>query len=350
MGLSETKWGCFNNFGSTASSHETRAPAKVASCTLFEGQMRVFLCGGELGLGFVVGQRLLAKGHKVTMLTSYEELIPNLTKNKMNPILGFVQDASVQQKVAKADAVIDVELPNTLLLRKVHVARLRPYLLARTLRGSGRPLIATSSAAVLGDTGPSPAGENAPLHPLPGYAWLPRLETEILRSPRVRGIVIRPAWELHGCRPPNWGITIANWMRLAKRFRRGKYIGSGENCYSAVHFDDLADLYCVALKKAEAGTILHAASENFSMKELASTIHRGLGLKGEPSSLALRDARRFSLIADALTQSHALSGDLARTLGWHPYRESIMKDIEQRAFENAFVSRLKLRSTERKSA
>jgi nucleoside-diphosphate-sugar epimerase len=312
--------------------------------------MRVFLCGRELGLGFVVGQRLLADGHKVTMLTSHEDLVPNLAKNKMRPVLGHIQDASVQQQLARADAVIDVELPSTLLLQRVHVARLRPSLLARALQGSGRPLIVTSSAAVLGDTGPAPVAESAPLRPLRGYTWLLHLEKEILKSSAVRSIVIRPAWELHGCRPPNWGIAIGNWMRLAKRFRRGKYIGSGENCYSAVHFDDLADLYCVALKNAGAGTILHAASENFSMKELAATIHRGMGFKGEPSSLSLKDARRFSPIADALSRSHALSSELARTLGWRPSRDSIMKEVEQNAFESAFVSRLKLPRTECKNA
>ena len=91
--------------------------------------------------------------------------------------------------------------------------------------------------------------------------------------------------------------------------------------------------------KAVAGTILHAASENFSMKELAAAINRGLGFKGEPSSLSLKEARRFSPIADNLTRSHALSGDLARTLGWKPSRDSIMKEVEHDAFVNAFVSR-----------
>jgi nucleoside-diphosphate-sugar epimerase len=158
--------------------------------------------------------------------------------------------------------------------------------------------------------------EDAAIHPLPGFAWLPRLEEEIVKSSGLRGMVIRPAWLVHGCRPHAWAIEIGNWIKLARRFRRGKYIGSGENCYSAVHFDDLADLYCVALKKAAAGTILHAASENFSVKELAMAIHRGLGFKGEPSSLLLSEARRFSPIADALTRSHALSGELAQTLGW----------------------------------
>ena len=151
---------------------------------------------------------------------------------------------------------------------------------------------------------------------------------------------------MHGQRPPSWAIGIDSWVSLAKRFRRGKYIGSGENRYSAVHFDDLADLYCVALKKADPGMILHAASENFSMKELAVTIHRGLRYRGEPSSLSLTEARRFSPIADRLIQSHARSGDLARVLGWRPSRDSIMKEVEQTVFEDAFVSRLRLPRTE----
>lgn len=301
--------------------------------------MRVFLCGHELGLGFVVGQQLLAEGHTVTMLTSYEDLIPNLTKNNLNPILGHVHDASVRQSIRKADAVIDVECPNPLLSRRVYVNRLRPFLLAQVLEGTGLPLIVTTGPAVLGDTGPTPVSEDARLHPLRGHGWLARLESELLKSYKVRCVVVRPAWELHGCRPSSWGIATSNWMRLARRFRRGRYIGSGENRWSAVHLDDLADLYSLALKKAASKTILHAASENFSMKELATTIHAGLGFKGEPSSLTLKEARRFSPIADALIQSHALSSDVARALGWQPSRGSIMKEVEQKARENACFPR-----------
>jgi nucleoside-diphosphate-sugar epimerase len=60
-----------------------------------QSNMQVFVCGSELGIGFVVAQRLLDGGHEVTMLTSFEDLIPNLTKNKMNPVLGDVHDAAV---------------------------------------------------------------------------------------------------------------------------------------------------------------------------------------------------------------------------------------------------------------
>ena len=71
--------------------------------------MRVFVCGEELGLAFVIAQRLLAEGHKVNLLTSSEELIPTLTKNAMSPVLGKIRDEASQRALAKADAVIDAE-------------------------------------------------------------------------------------------------------------------------------------------------------------------------------------------------------------------------------------------------
>jgi nucleoside-diphosphate-sugar epimerase len=308
--------------------------------------MRVFVCGHEFDLGVVVAQRLIRQGHKVALLISYPERIAWLRKNRIQPVLGDIPGAAVQEQLARSDAVIDVELPFTFPRKRIQVPRLRPSMLSRALEGSGKVLIVTSDAAILGDTGPIPVKEQAPLHPLSGFAWLPRLEKEILNSPRVRGVVVRPARVIHGCKPSQLGVVIGSWIKLAKRFHRGKYIGSGENRYSAVYFDDLADLYCVALNKAVARTILHAATENFSMKELAEAIHRGLGLTGEASSVSLKDARRFVPAAERLTLSHALSCDYARTLGWNPSRDSIMKEVEQIAREDAFVSRLKMPRTE----
>jgi nucleoside-diphosphate-sugar epimerase len=306
--------------------------------------MQVFVCGSELGIGFVVAKRLLDEGHEVTMLTSFEDLIPNLTKNKMNPVLGDVHDAAVQQQIEKADAVIDVDLPFTFPARRIPVASLRPSILKQALEGSGRPLIITSSAAVLGDTGTVPLGEKSRVRPLRGFAWLARLEKEILQASDMRSIVIRPAWEIHGSRPAR--PIVLGLVRLAKRFRRGKFIESGDNAYSAVHFDDLAALYCVALKKAGARTILHGASENVTPKQLAGAIHCGMGFKGDPSSLSFEEAKRYIPIAEELTRSHALSGDLARTLGWRPSQTSILNEVEQHAAEIAFASRHKQSRTE----
>ena len=131
---------------------------------------------------------------------------------------------------------------------KFHVPLTSPTsleMLKRALEGSGRPLIVTSSAAVLGDTGSVPLGEDGRVRPLRGFAWLARLEKEILQASDTRSIVVRPAWQIHGSRPPR--PIALGLVGLAKRFRRGKYIGADDNAYSAVHFDDLAALYSVAL-------------------------------------------------------------------------------------------------------
>jgi len=158
------------------------------------------------------------------------------------------------------------------------------------------------------------------------------LEKQILKSSGVRGIVIRPAWVKHGRATEDMlhgAYFTGHWITLALRFKQGKYIEPGENRWSAVHCDDLADLYCRALTSAGAGTLLHAAAENFSMKELVATIHRGLGLKGQPSGLSLERARRLTRFADAMIRNHALSADLAKhTLGWRPRRNSVMKQVE----------------------
>jgi nucleoside-diphosphate-sugar epimerase len=312
--------------------------------------MRVFLCGVDSGLGFAIAQRLMKEGHSVSAVTHYD--VRSWKKSGVKAILGEVADTSIlqtlrrpaaQEALTKADAVIDAELPpswssatspDTFPGKWIRVARLRPSLLRRVLEGSGRPLIVTSSAAILGDTGPTPVGENARLNPEPGYAWLLRLEKQILKSSGVRGIVIRPAWAKHGRATENMriGFFTRHWIALALRFKQGKYIEPGENRWSAVHCDDLADLYCRALTKAGAGTLLHGAAENFSMKELVATIHRGLGWKGQPSGLSLKQARRCTWLADAMIRNHALSADLAKhTLGWRPRRNSVMKQVEYNA-------------------
>ena len=69
--------------------------------------MRICVCGHELGVGFLIARRLVAEGHTVNILTAFEDLIRNLTKDGLNPVLGQATDAAPQRLLAKADAVID---------------------------------------------------------------------------------------------------------------------------------------------------------------------------------------------------------------------------------------------------
>jgi nucleoside-diphosphate-sugar epimerase len=309
--------------------------------------MRVFLCGHELGLGFVIARRLVAQGHTLNILTSFPDLVPNLAKNGLNPILGKITDDAPQRLLAKADAVIDAAFPLTFPRKRVHTAHLRPSLLKHALGSSARVLIVTSHAAVLGDTGPIPATEDATPHPMRGFGWALRLEEEVSHNSKLRVVIIRPAWRIHGP-GQSLGIEVLNnWIPLSWRLKRGTYIGAGTNCFSAIHLEDLAALYCLAFQKARNTCVVHAAGENFSAKEAASSIHRAMRLKGEPKSMSLKDAKRLTPTADGLTGSHVLSADYAKsTFGWTPSRDSILRAIEDQAAMYAWSRRSRITVSE----
>jgi nucleoside-diphosphate-sugar epimerase len=293
--------------------------------------MRAFLLGAEskLSVGFAIAERLLAQGHSVVALTKFETNPRQLLQGDIEYITGELVDSRVQRKLADADAVIDTALPFVFGAKKTRHAELRPCLLRRALAGTGKPLIVTSDFAVLGNTGPVPVDETAPVHPLRGFAWLARVEQEILSAKDVRGMVIRKAVEY---REPFSEHLISAWMSLALECGRGTYIKSGKNCWSAIQLEDLADLYCLALSKARSGMLIHAASETFSMRDLAGAIHRGLGLAGEPSGISLEEAKRLTPAASRMCCNWALSGELAkRRLAWRPIRKSILNEIEKQA-------------------
>jgi len=304
--------------------------------------MRIFVCGHELGLGFVIARQLVSEGHQVNILTGFDDLIPNLTKHGLNPVLGDITDNDPQRLLGKADAVIDAAFPFTFPKKRVLTARLRPVLLRNAMNSSRRLLIVTSHAAILGDTGPAPATENARVHPLRGFGWALRLEEEVAGSSKFPVVIIRPAWRIHGP-GQSLGIEVLNnWIPLSWRLKRGAYIGAGTSCSSAIHVEDLAALYCLTLQKARNTCVVHAASENPSAKEVAASIHRAMRFKGEPKSISLEEATRLTPIAQSLTRSHALSADYAKsTFGWTPARDSILRAIEDQAAVFAQAKRRK---------
>ena len=92
-------------------------------------------------------------------------------------------------------------------------------LLRNLLKSSGKLLIVTSHAAILGDTGSVLATEDSQARPLRGFDRARRLEEELPNSPKLRVVIIRPAWLIHG---PGQGLGIEvlnNWIPLSWRFQ-----------------------------------------------------------------------------------------------------------------------------------
>jgi nucleoside-diphosphate-sugar epimerase len=285
--------------------------------------MQVFLTGATGSIGMPLTRRLVSLGHQVRGLARTRRAAETLRKLGAEPVAGNLDNAALLRQAAReADAVIHTAFTWDPRAAAVETGATGAFLDA--LAGTGKTLITTSGAAVLGDTGAFPAEETARPDPASPLAWRAALEGRVLAAKGIRSVVVRPSLA-YGPQ----GHRIVNALRERSRAAgAGLYIGEGWNRWSTVHVDDLAALYALALEKAPAATLFHAASGTTTMRGLAEAISRSLGFGGAIRTWAVEEARAAIPSAAALAQNLAVSAERAvRLLGWEPSGPSLAETI-----------------------
>lgn len=300
--------------------------------------MKVFLTGPTGQLGGAVADVLMAAGHKVVGLARDEDAAATLTSRDIEAVVGDLADVElIAGQAAKADGVIHVAVTGDERQAEVDVAVTTGMLDA--LAGSGSPYVHTSGGWVLGNTGATPADEDAPIAVAEAIGWRPSLERTVRAAAErdVRSIVIRPAIMFGRGR----GLP-AMYVTWAQQRGIGRCVGDGENRWSYVHCDDLAELYCLALERGPAGTLLNGASgETLVQSELARAADRAAGGDGNFEPWPLEQARvELGVLADALALDQDISGDRARrTLGWSPQRFGVAEEVQHGSYRLSMAGR-----------
>ena len=65
---------------------------------------------------------------------------------------------------------------------------------------------------------------------------------------------------------------------VAKKHGVPRHVGRGLNIWGHVHITDVAELYLLALEKAQAGTLLYAENGEANFKSVTQSLGRMLGL------------------------------------------------------------------------
>jgi nucleoside-diphosphate-sugar epimerase len=131
----------------------------------------------------------------------------------------------------------------------------------------------------------------------------------------VQGIVLRPAIVFG-----RGGGLVASFVQSAREHGAARVIGDGQNRWTFVQLDDLADLYVLALGAA-AGTLLYAAhGPAIRVHDVAEAASRAAGAEGRVELTPIEVARQtMGPLADALALDQQISGERAqRVLGWRP--------------------------------
>jgi len=287
--------------------------------------MRVFITGASGYIGNAVALDLHRRGHDIVGLARSESAKERLLRHGLHPVMGDLQSLDVlREMVADADAVVHCALARGPQAPAIEAEALDAMLGAIT--SDHEAFIYTSGAWVYGSRGDAVVDEDAPLAPTPLVAWRPAHERRVhgAAAHHVRTVVIRPG-VVYG---EDGGIVGG----MVDEARGGalRVVGDGANRWSMVRIDALAELYSLALEKAERGAIYNATfAAPVPYVEIARAASRAAGGNGEVEHVPLDEARAtLGAYADALALDLQVSGERARReLGWTPHRPTILEEL-----------------------
>lgn len=292
--------------------------------------MHVFVTGGSGQTGPAVVTELIAAGHTVTGLARSDESAAKLAKLGAAVLNGSLDDLdTLRHGAAAADGVLhmgyggDFAKPEEMMRRDTNAINA----FGQVLAGSGKPLIITSGTLVL----PPGRESDETDEPLPdgiaGYRVAGERACLAFADRGVRAIVVRLAPTVHG--PDDHGF-IPMLIATARETGVSAYVGDGANRWPAVHRQDAAVLFRLALEKAPAGSVLHGAAETgIPFTDIAATIGQGLGL---PTASLTAEQAATHYVNPFMATLYGIDAPVSSTrtqqlLGWTPSREGLLHDL-----------------------
>ena len=294
--------------------------------------MKVFVTGASGFVGQAVTRELVRAGHRVVGLARSEAAAEAVTAAGGTPHPGELGELQgLRQAASAADALVHCGFVHDFarFAESCELDRAVIATLGEAVLGSQRPLLITSAIGVL------PSGTQVTEHTrAPATTRNPRVATEqataMLVERGVNAALVRLPPSVHG--EGDHGF-VPMLIQLAREKGESAYVGEGTNRWPAVHRDDAAVLYRLALESAVAGACWHAvAEEGVPFRELAAAIGRRLELPVVSKSTE-EAAAHFTWFAHfAALDVLATSNVTREQLEWQPSRQGLLADLEQAGY------------------
>ncbi len=277
--------------------------------------MNIFLTGATGYIGGAVAEALVAAGHSVTGLVRPERDPRMLADRSVRPFTGSLDNPdAVAAEAALHEAVIHTAFdwgPNGALVDEAFVNAALD-----ALAGSGKLFVYTSGVWVMGNTAKD-ADEESPLDPPPLVAWRVPVEHRVVdaKARSIRSVVLRPAM-VYG----RGGGLVMSFVKSARETGAATVAGTGENHWTFVHVDDLANLYVCALRAAPGTLFIGASGPAMRMLDVARIASGAVGAEGRVRNWVIDEALvALGPMVQGLVLDQRISGKKAEhVLGWKP--------------------------------
>jgi nucleoside-diphosphate-sugar epimerase len=304
--------------------------------------MRVFVTGASGWVGSAVVPELIAAGHEATGLARSDASAAALDAAGARVHRGSLDDPdSLRSGAAAADGVIHLAFKHDFSdFAAAGAADLSAVqAIGEVLAGSGKPFVITSGTLMLAMIAPGRPGTED-IVPGPELAGAPRLGSEIavleMASRGVRTSIVRLAPTVHADGDRGF---VPRLIDIARDKGVAAYVGDGANRWPAVHRLDAARLFRLALEKAPAGSVLHAAGDpGIPFMEIAGTIGGQLGIPATSISADEADGH-FGFLGAFVQLDNPTSTELTRQrTGWQPTHPGLIADLEEGHYFTAWSS------------
>lgn len=308
-------------------------PAKKES-----GIMRIFIIGATGYVGSAVARAFKARGHEVSGLARNEAAAKDLTDAGVEPVPGSLEDDAFYSALAAYEVVVMAAM-----IPFEQEAPVMTRMLA-ALAASDAHLLFTSGTGVLsidardGSWNQNSFAEDDPFPFEARYNRKIRIEAEgVVReasSRMLKTYVIRPPLIFgHG-----GSIQIPQIFESARRTGNACYLGQGLNLYSAVHVDDLAEIYCLAVERGTPGALYHAVAGEANFRSIAEAVADVVGCGTR--SLSYEEAcdlwGAFWVDIALAVNSRSVARRTVADLGWAPRHVDVIDDIRAGSYASKY--------------
>lgn len=275
--------------------------------------MKILLTGGTGFIGSAVLDQLVAAGHRVTAVVRSQKSSLHVQDAGATGIIGDLFNADwLAAELRGHDAAI-----HTAAGGNEHDAELNDAVIDAAIAafsGTQKPFIHTGGIWVYGS---NPAiTEASPLAAPDLTSWRVTGEQRLLES-GVKASVVQP------------GIVYGHGKGIPAMFAGSidagsvTLFGAGDQRWTTVHVDDLADLYVRVLEQAPGGrTYVGASGHNPTVRELGEAL--GEVAPEDPATTI----ERLGGFGEALLLDQQASGQRAKSeLGWQPTRPSLVDEL-----------------------
>lgn len=290
--------------------------------------MKVFVTGAPGFIGTAVTKELLQNGHQVLGLARSDASAEKVSKAGAEVQRGDIEDLESLKAGAKAaDAVIHLAFVHDFndFQRCCAIDRAAIQAMAEAMEGTNNPLVIASGVLSL------PQGkmntedvEHDQQNPMSIRGQAETLLFQLSKDKKIRGMAVRLSPSVHGKGDHGFIDMLGNFAKKAGFVTR---VGDGTNHWPAVHRDDAAVLFRLAVEKGTAGGVYHGAVENVELNKILDAMSKGVNLPVEtkPMDEAQQAVGFFAhpLSSDCMVSSEKTQKDL----GWQPKEIGLVADI-----------------------